>query len=73
MLIFSVSLFIHLKACIRQRKMRSENMKDSLDKFESIIFSPIVANDEQIPTTFDNLDQFIKMMNVANGGKVDSR
>ncbi|WP_305272039.1 hypothetical protein [Moraxella sp. ZY210820] len=41
--------------------------------FESIIFSPIVANEEQIPATFDNLDQFIKMMNVANGGKGENK
>lgn len=50
------------------KKMRDDKMKDSLDRFESIIFAPIVANDEQIPATFDNFDQFIKMMNIVNGG-----
>lgn len=65
----SLCQFIH-NYSTESKDMR-DNMKDSLEKFESIIFSPIVANEEQIPTTFDNLDQFIKMMNVANGGKVE--
>lgn len=56
-----------------ESKDMRDNMKDSLDRFESIIFSPIVANEEQIPTTFDNLDQFIKMMNVANREKEESK
>lgn len=64
----SLCQFIHNYA-EDSEKMRSENMKDSLDRFESIIFSPIVANEEQIPTTFDNLDQFIKVMNLVNGAK----
>lgn len=68
----SLCQFIHNYA-EDSEKMRSENMKDSLDRFESIIFSPIVANEEQIPTTFDNLDQFIKMMNIANGGKGETK
>lgn len=68
----SLCQFIHNYA-EDSEKMRSENMKDSLDRFESIIFSPIVANEEQIPATFDNLDQFIKMMNVANGGKGENK
>lgn len=68
----SLCQFIHNYA-EDSEKMRKDNMKDSLDRFESIIFSPIVANEEQIPTTFDNLDQFIKMMNVANGGKGETK
>lgn len=68
----SLCQFIHHYAEDSQ-SMRSDNMKDSLARFESIIFSPIVANEEQIPTTFDNLDQFIKMMNVANGGKGETK
>lgn len=68
----SLCQFIHNYA-EDSEKMRKDNMKDSLDRFESIIFSPIVANEEQIPATFDNLDQFIKMMNVANGGKGETK
>lgn len=37
-------------------KMRG-NAKESFDKFESVIFSPIVATDDKIPTTFEGLDQ----------------
>lgn len=39
------------------------NNAESLEKFENIIFSSIVSNDEKIPSTFDGLDQitnFIK-------------
>lgn len=63
----SLCEFIHNYA-EDSNKMRDDKMKDSLERFESIIFSPIVANDEQIPATFDNFDQFIKMMNIVNGG-----
>ncbi|MEN2750812.1 hypothetical protein AAIR29_04115 [Psychrobacter sp. FBL11] len=46
--------------------LRKEHMKGSLDKFESIIFAPIVATEENIPTTFDGLEQLTAMIGLFN-------
>ena len=43
----------------------SEKNKDSLEKFENIIFSGIVSDDEKIPSTFDGLDQIVKLINAV--------
>lgn len=40
-----------------------EKDKDALGKFESVIFSGIVSNDEKLPSTFDGVDQFTKFIN----------
>ena len=42
-----------------------EKNPDSLSKFESLIFSGIVSNEEKLPSTFDGIDQvanFVKAM-----------
>jgi hypothetical protein len=36
--------------------------KESLDKFENIIFSGIVSDDEKLPSTFDGVDQLGKLI-----------
>jgi hypothetical protein len=41
---------------------------ESLGKFESVIFSGIVANDEKIPATFDGLDQLSKLLTAVKRG-----
>ncbi|MBJ9951464.1 hypothetical protein I5735_00115 [Acinetobacter baumannii] len=38
--------------------------KNGFEKFENIIFSPIVASDDKIPTTFDGIDQIAKLIEV---------
>tara|TARA_B100002003_G_scaffold26986_1_gene22392 strand:+ start:1030 stop:2100 length:1071 start_codon:yes stop_codon:yes gene_type:complete len=37
----------------------------SLDKFESIVFSGIVSDDESLPSTFDGMDQIGKLIKAA--------
>lgn len=39
-----------------------EKDKESLDKFENIIFSGIVSDDERLPTTFDGVEQLGKLI-----------
>lgn len=34
------------------------------EKFENIIFSPLVSSDDKIPTTFDGMEQLAKMIDV---------
>lgn len=46
--------------------LRSNEMKESFEKFESVIFAPIVANEDQIPTTFDGLEQLANLLNTFN-------
>lgn len=43
------------------KEMKS-NDNASLDKFENLIFSGIIANEEQLPSTFDGIEQFGKIM-----------
>ena len=38
------------------------NDPNSMEKFESIIFSPIVPDSEKIPATFDGVDQLGKLV-----------
>ena len=33
------------------------------EKFENIIFSPLVSSDDKIPTTFDGMEQLAKLVN----------
>ena len=37
---------------------------DGFDKFESIIFSPLVTSDDKIPHTFEGLDQLSSVVNI---------
>jgi hypothetical protein len=40
---------------------------ESLAKFENIVFSGIVANDEKIPATFDGMEQLSKLLKTVKG------
>jgi len=42
-------------------KIKKED-KEALTKFESVIFSGIVSNDEKLPSTFDGIDQLTKFI-----------
>ena len=49
----------------RYSKEIKESNPNSLEKFESLIFSGIVSSDEKLPSTFDGMDQmanFVKSM-----------
>ncbi|WP_199506690.1 MULTISPECIES: hypothetical protein [unclassified Psychrobacter] len=47
-----------------------EGMKESFDNFEKVIFAPIVANEDQMPNTFDGLDQITNLLSsITNKGK----
>ena len=46
-------------------KMRG-NAKESFDKFESVIFAPIVATDDKIPTTFEGIEQLTGLIGLVN-------
>ena len=43
-----------------------EGMKESFSKFESVIFSPLVATEDQMPSTFDGLEQLTGMIGLFN-------
>lgn len=49
-------------------KLRNENMKSSFDKFESVIFAPLVATEDQMPATFDGLEQLTGLLSSFNKG-----
>jgi len=49
-------------------KLRSKDMKESFDKFESVIFAPIVATEDQMPSTFDGLEQLTGLLSSFNKG-----
>jgi hypothetical protein len=36
--------------------------KAGFEKFENIIFSPLVSSDDKIPTTFDGMEQWAKLI-----------
>ena len=42
--------------------------KASLEKFENLIFSGIVMDDQQLPSTFDGIEQISKMMSALKSG-----
>jgi hypothetical protein len=46
---------------------RNAEIKDSLDKFEAVIFSPIVATDDKIPTTFEGIEQLSGLIGLVKG------
>ncbi|WP_151811421.1 hypothetical protein [Acinetobacter bereziniae] len=52
--------FIHNYA--EDSELLHNKNKDGFDKFENIIFSPIVSSDDKIPTTFDGVDQLAKLI-----------
>lgn len=43
-----------------------EGMKESFERFESVIFSPIVATEDQMPVTFDGLEQLTGLLSSFN-------
>ena len=43
-----------------------EGMKESFERFESVIFSPIVATEDQMPATFDGLEQLTGLLSSFN-------
>lgn len=45
-----------------------EGMKESFERFESVIFSPIVATEDQMPATFDGLEQLTGLLSSFNKG-----
>lgn len=49
-------------------KLRSKDMKESFDRFESVIFAPIVATEDQMPATFDGLEQLTGIIGSFNKG-----
>lgn len=49
-------------------KLRSKDMKESFDRFESVIFAPIVATEDQMPATFDGLEQITGLLSSFNKG-----
>lgn len=49
-------------------KLRNEDMKESFNKFESVIFAPLVATEEQMPATFDGLEQLTGILSSFNKG-----
>ncbi|MGP5792121.1 hypothetical protein ACTXP0_03590, partial [Psychrobacter celer] len=49
-------------------KLRSKDMKESFDRFESVIFAPIVATEDQMPSTFDGIEQLTGLLSSFNRG-----
>ncbi len=49
-------------------KLRSKDMKESFERFESVIFAPIVATEDQMPSTFDGLEQLTGLLSSFNKG-----
>ena len=45
------------------------NNPEALSKFENIIFSGLVSNDDKLPTTFDGVDQLGQLVQAIRGGK----
>ena len=43
-----------------------DGMKESFERFESVIFAPIVATEDQMPSTFDGLEQLTGMIGLFN-------
>lgn len=43
-----------------------EGMKESFGKFESVIFAPLVATEDQMPATFDGLEQLTGLLSSFN-------
>lgn len=58
--------FIHNYAD-QAKLLKNEQNKDGLEKFENIIFSPIVASDDKIPSTFDGVEQLAKLFSEFKG------
>ncbi len=50
-------------------KQLKENNVDALAKFESIIFSGLVSNDEKLPSTFDGMEQITNFVKAIKGDR----
>lgn len=48
--------------------LRTKEMQESFNKFESVIFAPIVATEDQMPATFDGLEQLTGILGSFNKG-----
>lgn len=59
----SLCQFIHNYA--NDSKEMRENMKESLERFESVIFAPIVATDDKIPATLDGMEQLGRLVDMV--------
>ncbi|MGC4062247.1 MAG: hypothetical protein QM749_15930 [Aquabacterium sp.] len=46
-----------------------EKDKTALEKFENLIFSGIVMDDQNLPSTFDGLEQIAKLIEAAKGAR----
>lgn len=49
-------------------KEMKESDKVSLEKFENLIFSGLISNEENLPSTFDGLEQIGKIVQSIKGG-----
>lgn len=47
----------------------NQTAKESLERFESVIFSPIVPTESQIPATFEGIDQLTNLIGIINKDK----
>jgi len=52
-------------------KELKEKNKEGFEKFESIIFSSIVASDDKVPSTFDGVEQITKAFNILKGKEAE--
>jgi hypothetical protein len=43
--------------------------KSALEKFENLIFSGIVSDEQNLPSTFDGIEQLSKLADAIKGGK----
>jgi hypothetical protein len=66
-----LDLRIHLCRFIQNYATEANGMRTaaekSLEKFETLIFSGIAANEETLPTTFDGLDHLAKLVKSIKG------
>lgn len=59
--------FIHNYA-EETESLHKKNEK-AFEKFESLIFSPIVSSDDNIPSTIDGIDQLVRLVQTFKGSK----
>ena len=52
--------FIHNYA--ENSEILHKKNKEGFEKFENIIFSPIVSSDDKIPSTLDGVEQIAKLI-----------
>ncbi|ULJ61705.1 hypothetical protein [Wielerella bovis] len=57
-----LSLCQFIQAYAEYAKEIKKNDKDALEKFENLIFSSILSNDNNIPSTFDGMEQITQLI-----------